>query len=195
MNKLWLLLPLLLLGCAGPVARQSEFIRQGVYAVGDSIDKKRFDLASKYSEELKRVVPPPDKRIEISEFSIQTGVEKKVYSVLPSGSRIEDVIIENSEEYRAVVSKNKSLSDLIIHESIAFDKYRRSADARLADMSAALSTEKRKSFWSFLFGALPFAGIGTLIAVCIFFPPALPLVTNWFSSFIAAISKLLSPKI
>jgi hypothetical protein len=191
MMKYLLAFFLLLSGCSSKIARQNESVRQGVYAVNDSINFKRYDLAKKYSAELTRIVPPPENRIEVSAFSIQTGVDKKGYTVLPEDTNSDEVIIENSEQYKALVEQNKSLSVMISQEVESFNKYRKATDRSLIDMGDALTAEKKKSFWSIIFGILPFAGIGGLIAACIFFPPLLPVITNWLSSIITALSKLL----
>ena len=43
-------------------------LSQGVYAVNDSMDIGRFDLAKKYSDQTVRLISPPKERIKVLPF-------------------------------------------------------------------------------------------------------------------------------
>lgn len=190
MRKYLLLFICFLFGCTSNVARQNEALRSGVHAVNKSIEKKRFDLAEKYSRELTRLVPPPKKEIKVEEFSIGTGVDTKHYTVLPESKIKTEIIVENSAEYNRVVQENEKLAAILKHESESLNKYKKTNDEVLRKANDELHSEKRKSFWGWIAGLVPIMGFGGILAVCIFFPPALPVVVNWFSSVVSAIGKL-----
>jgi len=52
-------------GCSILPHRESETVRQGVYAAHDSAKVGRFDLSDSYLDDLTRIVPPPKTRIII----------------------------------------------------------------------------------------------------------------------------------
>jgi DNA primase len=67
MKTLFLVCSLILLtSCTFYTEKQSEALSQSSYAVNDSIEHGRFDLAEKYSEQVVRIVKPPKKRIVIN---------------------------------------------------------------------------------------------------------------------------------
>lgn len=53
------------------IEKEQESIRVAVYATHDSIMLGRFDLADKFSEESIKLVPPPEKRIEINPIIVE----------------------------------------------------------------------------------------------------------------------------
>lgn len=63
---LTVLVILLMTGCAAFQPKPNDALARGVYATSDAMDAGRFDLADRFIHEIKRLLPPPKKRIVIS---------------------------------------------------------------------------------------------------------------------------------
>lgn len=92
--------------------KKKEAVSQGVYATNDALNYKRFDLASKYSNETVKIVEPPKNRVKIYPISIrkvdpETGLEiRENVSVLPDDNS--KVVKLNSKEYQDLIKILKS---------------------------------------------------------------------------------------
>jgi uncharacterized protein YceK len=64
-QALILIAVLALTGCGTLPRKSNETLSRGVYAAADSMDARRVDLADRYIHEIKKLVPPPKKRINI----------------------------------------------------------------------------------------------------------------------------------
>ena len=74
--SLFLSTSLLLSGCVTSSSlnkEKQENISQGAYAINDSINMGRFDLAKQYSDQLDRLITPPKTRIVVKPFQLSRG--------------------------------------------------------------------------------------------------------------------------
>lgn len=91
--------------------KKKEAVSQGVYATNDAINYKRYDLASKYSNETVKIVEPPKNRVKIYPISIrkvdpETGLEiRENVSILPDDTST--VVKLNSKEYQKLIETLK----------------------------------------------------------------------------------------
>lgn len=104
------------------VEKQSEPLSQSVYAVKDSIDNKRIDLADYYSSESVKLIEPPKKRIDIKPIYQKSSVGEKTITVktsnqpiliVPSNYKGAPVIVVNTEEYNALKQNKETAKQLI----------------------------------------------------------------------------------
>ena len=88
-------------GCDSGVKRRRETISQGVYAVNDGLNKGRYDVSFRYSAELVKLVPPPEKRIEVKPIKIP--VARAIYAQTDSkpsvSKRFGNIIVDITGRY------------------------------------------------------------------------------------------------
>ena len=181
---------LCLVSCSSPLKRQDEVVRVGVAAIHKSIENNRFDLVKKYSDELSRIIAPPKHSLEIKPFSIGEGVDKKNFTILPETEIKTNVLFENSEDYIKVVAENKQLQALLKLESNNISKFKSEVDSTMRKKEDALYSERKKSWLLTIFGLSSFGGLVGVIALCIFFPPAIPFILGWFKSLLSSIQSI-----
>lgn len=126
---------ILLTSCTFYTEKQSEILSQSTYAVKDSLEQGRFDLAEKYSDQTIRIVKPPQKRITINPIleNLPSGSfisqpppltiynpppninEKRRVIIVPERFKNDPVVAVNSIEYE------KLLLDQEIHKQLQKD--------------------------------------------------------------------------
>lgn len=107
---------LTLTGCATKVKyveKQSEELSQAVYATKDSIEVARIDLASKYSGEAARLVPPPKNRIKIDSIIKSKGdKETERVLILPNTHKNDKAIYVDTPEFQELVKDSRVAQQL-----------------------------------------------------------------------------------
>lgn len=182
-----LTIPLLLCSCStnNVQKRESIAVSKAVYAINDSIEAGRFDLAKKYSTESTRIVaPPPAKeRIKVNKFEVkekQSVVKNfngedvvppfisRSYVVLPSGYDETRIVVVGSEQYNKLLDENKDLRKQISDEINTFSDYKRNNDKLLRDKEEELQKLRSKpgffkTIWNFATGFLKWGMLGIII--------------------------------
>ena len=68
---------LVFVSCAATQEKRNEAVSRGVYAVHDSLERGRPELAKSYSRELTKIVPAPKDRIPVAPVAPSTPKEAK----------------------------------------------------------------------------------------------------------------------
>jgi hypothetical protein len=204
-----------LTGCDNKIVieKYSETLEQGVYAVADSLTNGRVDLAESYINNVEKIVPVPKNRILITPV-IKDGIryivindrEKNSKVIIVGSKDFNDLlklkVINQSQQDQAnqfaqqaseqakkdadalnqLVVENKKLNDEIVQQDKIIQEYHNSLEYKV------------KSFihWIVIgsFFGIPFLGIA-LVALCIFFPPAIPVVLQIFGAVTGVIWNIL----
>lgn len=191
-----LLIPILFCSCASTQTKQNKLLQRGVYATNDAIQKQRFDLAKKYSNELTRIVPPPvaKERIKIQEIKTPRVVsksgeitEEKIIAVLPQEVKKENIVIEATPEYQKLLEVfNKQL----VEDNLQFEKFKKQTEQLIIEKDKKLQELLVKeansggflggifSFFKSFFGMGIIGTIIILILVALFAPQFLPLLIS-----------------
>lgn len=110
------LITLTLTGCATKVKyveKQSEELSQAVYATKDSIEVARIDLASKYSKEASRLVPPPKNRVKIDAIIKSKGdKETERVLILPNANKNDKAIYVDTPEFQELIKDSRVAQQL-----------------------------------------------------------------------------------
>jgi len=129
------ILSLLMVSCTTTkyVEKQSEELSRSVYAVKDSLDSARFDLAAKYSNESTRLVAPPKQRIKI-ESIVKTNSNNQTERValLPQSNKKDKVILAESPEYLDLLKDERVLNQLKI-DNDNLNLYSKEVDKQLTE--------------------------------------------------------------
>jgi len=171
-------------GCLSFSAKQAETLSKGVYAVGESIDKGRIDLAEQYNKEVQAYFPNPKKPIKIVAV---TPKNQPPVVVLPKSLVGKRVVVVSTVEWQKLVDENPLLKKQLGDEQTSTKKYKAEVaqlkNDQLEEAKRVGELEDYKSSNQWFWRILGFFGIGlptfvvvALIAVAIFFPAALPLV-------------------
>ncbi|MFM9826665.1 hypothetical protein [Flavobacterium sp.] len=227
-----ILISCLLTSCNSTVNKKNEAVSQAVYAIHDGFQKSRYDIAFRYSVELVRLVPPPDKKIEVKPIKVPVksqpkSGELKEAKVNPTKNIIVDitgryfstpetslgenlvilpeiaankiVVVENSLEFNKLLEENKELKNQIIKEKKENEKFSGRVDTVIKEESNIIqkAANSKKDWFGGLFSGLKWGfeifsilGIAGVIAVCIFFPAAIPLLINIFTSLFSVITSV-----
>lgn len=176
-------------GCASVQKRQTAALQKSIYATNDAIKKQRFDLAKKYSEESVKLLPPPKTKVKIESFNIPYSkdvngkvTEARTVAVLPSEVKKENILIEDTPEYKQVLEANKVLAKQVIKENEEFEKHKSTVDKILIDKEKELEKLRNEpGFFSKLFSISKWGIISLIIggiALIFFFPAAIPFVLS-----------------
>lgn len=232
---LGLLTSCLLTSCDSTVKKKNEAVSQAVYAIHDGFQKSRYDIAFRYSVELVRLVPPPDKKIEVKPIKapvknqLKSGELKELKEtkvnpvkniivditgryfstpetslgenlvILPEIAANKIVVVENSLEFNKLLEENKELKNQIIKEKKENEKFSGRVDTVIKEESNIIqkAANSKKDWFGGLFSGLKWGfeffsilGIAGVIAVCIFFPAAIPLLINIFTSLFSVITSV-----
>jgi hypothetical protein len=180
------------------IEKYSETLEQGIYAVADSLNSGRVDLAESYINNVETIVPVPKNRIIITPV-IKDGIR---YVIINDREKNSKVIIVGSSDFKELLNEkaiNQKEEEIAANFQQQADKQKQiDTDAlnQLVIENKKLTEEitqqntiieeyhnsleyKVKSFLHWLsIGSLlgiPFVAIG-LVVLCIFFPPAIPFV-------------------
>jgi hypothetical protein len=97
-----------LLSCTSSVVvqRNTEALSQSVYAVKDSLDVERVDMASRYINVTTNLVPPPKERIVVEPI-IKTDLkgEKKRTIIVPDSYKGKNVVVIGSVEWDDLIKE------------------------------------------------------------------------------------------
>ena len=97
-----------LLSCSSSVVvqRNTEALSQSIYAVKDSLDVERVDMASKYINVTTNLVPPPKERIVVEPI-IKTNLkgEKKRTIIVPDSYKGKNVVVVGSMEWDELIKE------------------------------------------------------------------------------------------
>lgn len=183
------LLPLLacaviLSGCETTSSKHRELVNQGIAQIDESLKHGRVDLAQKYAATL-RAANPSKAVIHVKDFDNGT----KKYVVLPVDYDGKPLLTLDSPEYKTVVSENKELKEQVAQEAESFQKYERKTQDIVRKANDELETQKRSGFWGWFFALGSLGSIAAAIAVCVFFPAAMPLIANVLQGFIGGINS------
>jgi hypothetical protein len=128
--KKWLLLALtsiLLVACGTQyLEKNSNALSEGVSA-DDSMNANRFDLAKKYVQQIKRLVLPPKKKLNVESVVSRDGTRK--YVILPKDTEGQ-VVVVGSKEYD-VLLKTKDLASKLTNSYTALEKYNKDIEEQL----------------------------------------------------------------
>ena len=106
MKRLIILLFLYILsGCGllreARLFKQTEIVSRNTYAIKDSIEYGRYDLAERYIKDLVKLIVVPSKPIEIKPIFNKDG---KAVVLLPERLNTQQVVLVGSEEYQKLLS-------------------------------------------------------------------------------------------
>jgi hypothetical protein len=177
---------LLLSGCQSTAKKHRELVNQGIAQIDESLKKGRVDLAQKYSSTL-RAANPSKTVIAVKEFD--SGSKK--YVVLPVDYDGKPLLTLDSPEYKEVLDQNKELKEQVAQEVEQFQKYEKKTAEVLIKANEELEGEKRSSFWGWFLALGSVGGIAGLIALCVFFPAAQPLIVNVLQGLISGINSFI----
>lgn len=174
----------LLSGCETTANKHRELVNQGIAQIDESLKHGRVDLARKYASTL-RAANPSKAVITVKDFD--NGVKK--YVVLPVDYDGKPLLTLDSPEYKLVVDENKELKKQVAEETESFQKYERKTQDIVRKANDELETQKRSGFWGWFLALGSLGSIAAAIAVCVFFPAAMPLIANILQGFIGGINS------
>lgn len=187
-------------GCATAASKQRKAISQGVYATKASIAAGRFDLAKQYNDEVARIVAPPSKPIVVQ--SVKTDAQKATknspattsqqYVVMPPDLIGLPTVVVGSQQWNDLLNNNKTLQAQVVKEHDNLKEYHNTVDKSLQATADELAKEKKKSWWGWLISGLGITGILGIVALCIFFPAAIPVVLEVVEFVISLGNKILT---
>ncbi len=189
-------------GCANQNAlkRRMDAISTGTYAIKDSIDNNRYDLASKYSTQLVRLVPPPKHRIKILPLIVSEESSnqkyKKTLLVLPKENAAvlkENIIVEDTPDFQSLILNNSNLGKQQDFDIKSFNGFSGKVDKSIKEESKVqeeLNQTGKHSWFGKLFSFLKWGGlittiliVGGVLVIAIFFPMLWPIVLDIFGIF------------
>jgi hypothetical protein len=177
---------ILLSGCSTTASKHRELVNQGIAQIDESLKKGRVDLAQKYSSTL-RAANPSKAVVSVKEFDDGT----KKYVVLPVDYDGKPLLTLDSPEYKEVLEQNKQLKEQVAQEVEHFQKYERKTQEVVRKANEELEGEKRSGFWGWFLALGSVGGIAGLIALCVFFPAAQPLIANVLQGLISGINSFI----
>lgn len=201
---LFMAFAMMLTGCQTAAVKQQKAISTGVYAIQSSMKAGRFDLAEKYEEQLVKVVTPPKNKIQIKtfapvpskDFSLveQSPNASKPYVVLPEEFKNAPVIVNNSTQFNAIVNSSPVLKNQIKKEDAQVGTFTKQINKTVDALKTESLAAKKKGWFGGIFGwvtgILGTVGILGTIALCVFFPAAIPIVMDVFKIFFGVINDI-----
>jgi len=175
---------LLLSGCQSTAKKHRELVNQGIAQIDESLKAGRVDLARKYSSTL-RAANPSKTVISVKEFN--DGGKK--YVVLPVDYDGKPLLTLDSPQYKEVLEQNKELKEQVAQEVAQFEKYEKKTAEVLIKANEELEGEKRSGFWGWFLALGGIGGTAGLIALCVFFPAAQPIIANILGGLISGINS------
>lgn len=175
---------LLLSGCQTAASKHRELVNQGIAQIDESLKKGRVDLAQKYSSTL-RAANPSKTVVSVREF--EDGAKK--YVVLPVDYDGKPLLTLDSPEYKEVLEQNKQLKEQVAQEAEQFQKYERKTQEAVRKANEEAESHKRSGFWGWLLALGGAGGVAGLVALCVFFPAAQPLIANILQGFISGVNN------
>ena len=113
MKKVFLLIFIMLLGCRTQIVEiPSPTVCQTAYAIKDSFEVARVDLADRYTTELIKLIIPPKERILIEPI-VKDG---KRIAIIPEKYKDNSVVVVGSKEWDEL-KKIKSIADQLVNEN------------------------------------------------------------------------------
>lgn len=108
------------LGCgrSAPQRRQ-EAVSQGVYAVNDGLKNGRYDISFRYSAELVKIVPPPEKRIPVKPIKIPAAKPIATDGQPKVGGKLRNVVVDVTGKYFAEPDTSLGENAIILPPSAA----------------------------------------------------------------------------
>lgn len=194
-------------GCSSAQKKQNIAISRAVYAIQESNRVGRFDISSKLTDELVRIVPPPKKKIKVNAFDVpksgQKVFDKKgIFSkdnipvpsdrfvVLPSGFENKPVIVENSAEFDKLVAENKEIQVKEAENQKSVTGFTKEVEKVIAAKEKELAKEKKKSWWGWVLSLVGGLGIiGTIVLLAVF-PQLIPIAIGIFGRFVNIVNSL-----
>jgi len=181
--------------CASLPRRQSAAMSKAFYAEQDALKAGRIDLAAKYGEQAARLMPPPAKRQPIK--PVESGGTR--YVILPPAFNGTPALAIGSPAFTTLASADKPLQRQFSAEDKAFEKTTAETDKVVsAEAKAVEKAETQALFASHTFrGRVKFYGslallVAGLIALCIFFPAAVPVLVAICRALTGALSAVVS---
>lgn len=175
---------LLLSGCQSTAKKHRELVNQGIAQIDESLKNGRVDLAFRYSATL-RAANPSKTSVHVKEF--QDGSKK--YVVLPTGYDGKPLLTLDSKEYKEILEQNKELKEQVAQEVAQFQRYEKKTADIIIKANEELDNEKRSGFWGWLLALGGIGGTIGLIALCVFFPAAQPLIANILQGLISGVNS------
>ena len=174
---------MLLFGCQSASEKHRELVNQGIARIDESLKHGRVDLAFRYSSAL-RDANPSKSVVHIKDF--EDGAKK--YVVLPVDYTNKPTLTLDSPEYNEILSQNQELKKQVAQEVESFQKYEAKTREAVRKANEEASRERRSGFWGWFFALGSLGSILGIVAVCIFFPAAQPLIANILQSFISGVN-------
>ena len=168
---------LMIQGCATKyIEKQSEAASQNTYAVNDSLDKQRIDLAWHYSNEATKLIVPPKHRIPIEPIyaPLKTKTANGVRAVVnptsgdrliivPEQYKVSQVVIVGSDEYNQLASDAKVAAQLKQEKIV-----REIQDKKDAAQAIVNAKSENALLNSYNAGQLKIAHLETHVWICYF---------------------------
>lgn len=98
--------------------KQSNIVSQNFYAIKDSSENGRYDLAHEYIDLVSRLIIPPTEFISIEPV---VGIDGKLTVVLPEKFKNQTVVTTNSEEYKKIVQLQNIAKQLAAENKALID--------------------------------------------------------------------------
>lgn len=171
-------------GCQSSGQKHRELVNQGIAQIDESLKHGRVDLARKYASTL-RAANPSKTVVSVKDFD--DGSKK--YVVLPVDYDGKPLLTLDSPEYKEVLEQNKALKEQVAQEVEQFQKYEKKTQDSIRAANEKLESERRSGFWGWFFALGSFGTVAGLIAVCIFFPAAQPLIAGVLQSFVSGVES------
>ncbi len=160
-------------GCSTTASKHRELVNQGIAQVDESLKHGRVDLARKYATTL-RTANPSKTVVHVKDFDNGT----KKYVVLPVDYDGKPLLTLDSAEYKSVVEENHELKKQVAEEAEHFQKYERKTQEIVRKANEEVQSEKRSGLWGWFLALGGFGSAAAVIALCVFFPAAQPLIAN-----------------
>ena len=129
MKKVFLLIFIMLLSCRTQIVEiPSPALCKTAYAIKDSFEEARIDLADRYTLELIKLVIPPKERILIEPI-LRDG---KRIAIIPEKYKDTSVVVVGSKEWDEL-KKIKSIADQLVNENSSLTKLVNDLETELRD--------------------------------------------------------------
>lgn len=158
------------------IEKQSEAASQSTYAVNDSLDKQRIDLAWHYSNEATKLIVPPKHRIPIQPIyaplkaKTANGVKAVVNPesgdrliIVPEQYKVSQVVVVGSDEYTKLAEDAKVANQLKQEKAL-----RDIQDKKTAAQALVNAKSENALLNSYNAGQLKIAHLETHVWICYF---------------------------
>jgi len=195
-QRFFIVLPLFVLtACSSVLQKQSAAQGAAIYATQKAIEAGRFDLAASYNAQATRLAIPPERTPQIRPFVAQG----KRYVVLPPEFNGTPALVIGSSATDSLLAGEKPLASQLAQEAHDLEQTEKATDQviaekeRIVDKTETAAVIQRHTIWGRikLYGSLALVAAG-IVALCIFFPAAIPVLLAIWRAIQAALSAIIS---